>query len=99
MRPDDSNRSLFGKDRHHPLRGTIENQVLKQMLPKGAWMPLVFDVPNCGREYPNDFGSILSEDKLRQDEDAYVDESIADAPELGSPVLAARYSRTYLDLN
>ena len=69
------------------------------MLPKSSWIPIVFDAPHCGREYPKDFRSILPFDKLRQGEDAYIDELISDAPELGIPVLAACFPRTYLDPN
>lgn len=76
-----------------------ESPVLKTMLPEGTLQPLVFDVPHSGREFPGDFGSILSEDKLRHGEDAYVDELIMGASKLGIPLLAARFPRTYLDPN
>jgi len=81
------------------VKDTNLHSILREMLPEGAWQPLVFDVPHCGREYPGDFGSALPEAKLRYGEDAYVDELIARAPVLGIPVLAARFPRTYIDPN
>ena len=61
--------------------------------------PLVLDSPHSGREFPADFDAIVSESELREAEDCYVDELYAAAGELGVPLLAASFPRTYLDPN
>lgn len=62
---------------------------------------LVFASPHSGGLRPADMNcrSDLAEASLRSAEDRAVDALIADAPALGAPVLAARISRSYLDLN
>ena len=61
--------------------------------------PLVLDSPHSGNDFPADFGAIVSETELREAEDCYVDELYAAAHELGVPLLAATFPRTYLDPN
>ena len=61
--------------------------------------PLVLDSPHSGHDFPADFDAIVSEAELRESEDCYVDELYAAAHELGVPLLAARFPRTYLDAN
>jgi N-formylglutamate deformylase len=61
--------------------------------------PLVLDSPHSGHDFPADFGAIVSEAELRESEDCYVDELYAAARELGVPLLAATFPRTYLDPN
>jgi N-formylglutamate amidohydrolase len=61
--------------------------------------PLVLDSPHSGHDFPADFGAIVSEAELRESEDCYVDELYAAAHELGVPLLAATFPRTYLDPN
>lgn len=62
-------------------------------------VPLVLDSPHSGREFPADFDAIVSQAELREAEDAYVDELYAAAHELGAPLLAASFPRTYVDPN
>ncbi len=62
-------------------------------------VPLVLDSPHSGRDFPADFNPIVSEAELRDAEDCYVDELYAAAHELGAPLLAATFPRTYLDPN
>lgn len=62
-------------------------------------VPLVLDSPHSGRDFPADFNPIVSEAELREAEDCYVDELYAAAHELGAPLLAATFPRTYLDPN
>lgn len=61
--------------------------------------PLVLDSPHSGHDFPADFGAIVTETELREAEDCYVDELYAAARELGVPLLAATFPRTYLDPN
>ena len=61
--------------------------------------PLVLDSPHSGHDFPADFDAIVSEAQLRESEDCYVDQLYAAAHELGVPLLAAAFPRTYLDPN
>jgi N-formylglutamate deformylase len=61
--------------------------------------PLVLDSPHSGHDFPADFNAIVGEAELREAEDCYVDELYAAAHELGVPLLAATFPRTYLDAN
>jgi len=67
--------------------------------PARAAFPLILDSPHSGFEFPDDFGAAVSEAELREGEDCYVDELYAGGPELGVPLLAALWPRTYLDPN
>lgn len=60
---------------------------------------LVLDSPHSGLDFPADFDAAVSEFDLRDGEDCFVDELYLPAAELGIPLLAARYPRTYLDAN
>ena len=64
-----------------------------------ATIPLVLDSPHSGRQFPDDFGAAVSEAELREGEDCFVDELYAAGPEMGVPLLAALWPRTYLDPN
>jgi N-formylglutamate amidohydrolase len=61
--------------------------------------PLVFASPHSGRDYPDDMRSALDAVNLRRSEDAFVDDLIAAAPDLGVSVIAARLGRAYIDMN
>lgn len=61
--------------------------------------PLVLDSPHSGFDFPDDFNAIVTEHELRDGEDCFVDELYAPAVELGVPLLAATFPRTYLDPN
>lgn len=67
----------------------------------GRFGPVVFASPHSGRCYPDDMraASRLKDLQLRRSEDAYVDELISAAPDLGVPLIRARYARAYVDLN
>jgi N-formylglutamate deformylase len=73
--------------------------VLWRRDPGAAEVPLVFDSPHSGSEYPEDFRFCCSIDVLRTAEDAYVDELYAAAPELGATLIGAVFPRSYLDPN
>lgn len=70
-------------------------------LPKARLSGAVFASPHSGREYSEDFlsAAVLDPHVLRSSEDAFVDELIAAAPDLGVPALTARMPRAYVDLN
>src|SRR5580692_1531399 len=69
--------------------------------PAARVLPLVIASPHSGSDYPPEFvaASRLDPLTLRRSEDAFVDEIFAAAPELGAPLLAARFPRAYIDVN
>ncbi|MEK6244810.1 MAG: N-formylglutamate amidohydrolase [Pseudomonadota bacterium] len=67
--------------------------------PQAPALPLVLDSPHSGHDFPGDFGAAVSEAELREGEDCFVDELYAAGPEMGAPLLAALWPRTYLDPN
>ncbi len=67
--------------------------------PSGEPVPVMFDSPHSGRFYPADWRVKPPLPILRQGEDAYVDELVADAPHLGVTLLNATYPRCYIDAN
>jgi N-formylglutamate amidohydrolase len=82
----------------------------RQATPEGALemrqavaraVPLVLSSPHSGAEYPSDLlaASRLDPVTLRRSEDSFVDALFGAAPELGAPLLAARFPRAYLDVN
>jgi len=62
-------------------------------------LPLVLDSPHSGHHFPEDFDAVVSEFELREGEDCFVDQLFAAGPEMGAPLLAALWPRTYLDPN
>ena len=67
--------------------------------PPAAAVPLVLDSPHSGQDFPADFDAAVSHFDLREGEDCFIDELYAPATELGVPLLAALFPRTYLDPN
>jgi N-formylglutamate amidohydrolase len=63
--------------------------------------PLVFASPHSGRLYPADMmaAAALDAQSIRRSEDAFVDDLIAGASDLGVATITARYARAYIDLN
>jgi N-formylglutamate deformylase len=62
-------------------------------------VPLVFDSPHSGSEYPDDFAYSCPLDILRSAEDAHIEDLYGAAPEHGATLLAALFPRSYLDVN
>jgi N-formylglutamate amidohydrolase len=62
-------------------------------------VPVVFDSPHSGDQYPDDFDYACPLKLLRQAEDAHVDALFAGAPEAGATLVAALFPRSYIDAN
>jgi N-formylglutamate deformylase len=75
------------------------NQAVEIRGPAVPALPLVLDSPHSGRRFPDDFDAVVSETDLREGEDCFVDELFAAGPDMGAPLLAALWPRTYLDPN
>src|SRR5881227_2730951 len=75
--------------------------VLDLRQPPRHAIPLVVASPHSGAAYPDDFLAAARLDPLtlRRSEDSFVDDLFAAAPDLGAPLLAARFPRAYLDVN
>tara|TARA_R110002072_G_scaffold4706_17_gene32939 strand:+ start:1898 stop:2755 length:858 start_codon:yes stop_codon:yes gene_type:complete len=67
--------------------------------PQGQALPVVFDSPHSGTDYPSDFNCSLDPLLLRQAEDAFIDEIFSAAPGQGAPLIAATFPRSYIDPN
>jgi len=73
--------------------------ILFRQDPVAPEVPLVFDSPHSGSEYPDDFGYSCPLDILRTAEDAHIEDLYGAAPEHGATLLAALFPRSYLDVN
>ncbi|MDB5392917.1 MAG: putative hydrolase [Rhodospirillales bacterium] len=62
-------------------------------------VPVIFDSPHSGADYPVDFSYACSPKLLRQAEDAHVDRLFSAAPETGATLIAALFPRSYIDVN
>lgn len=67
--------------------------------PGGAALPLVYDSPHSGTEWPGDVATAVPPEALRVYEDRLVDGLVTDAPGLGVALVAARFARAYIDPN
>ncbi len=61
--------------------------------------PLVLDSPHSGTAYPPDFAPAVELGALRTAEDTWVDDLWSDALEMGVPMIAAAFPRSYIDAN
>ncbi|MBI1328070.1 MAG: hypothetical protein GC136_10570 [Alphaproteobacteria bacterium] len=61
--------------------------------------PLVYDVPHAGRDYPADYNYACDLDALVRTEDRFMDLMLAGAEKQGIPLITAKVSRSYIDLN
>ena len=62
-------------------------------------VPVVFDSPHSGTNYPADFDSIVPRLTLRRAEDTHVEALYAAAPDQGAVLIAAEFPRSYIDAN
>jgi N-formylglutamate deformylase len=79
--------------------GRVVPGVLFRRDPVAPEVPLVFDSPHSGTEYPEDFDHACAREMLRVAEDAWVDELYGPAPEYGATLIGALFPRSYLDTN
>ncbi len=64
-----------------------------------AEIPLVFDSPHSGYDYPDDMKSIVPIGFLRQSEDAFIDALFGHVSVLGAVFIKAMFPRCYIDPN
>src|SRR5258708_17261923 len=84
-----------------PALENLRAQPLALSLPERQTAPFIFASPHSGSLYPVSFArqSRLDPVTLRKSEDAFVDELFAATPELGAPLIAARFPRAFVDVN
>ncbi|MEM9683067.1 MAG: N-formylglutamate amidohydrolase [Pseudomonadota bacterium] len=76
-----------------------DNEVVTIQTGRGAVVPVVFDSPHSGSNYPSDFDHVVPVEKIRKAEDMYVDELFANAPDSGATLITALFPRSYIDPN
>jgi N-formylglutamate amidohydrolase len=83
----------------HGQAARAEQVVVRR--PLRQTLPVVVSSPHSGRDYDCAFLGLSRLDALaiRRSEDAFVDEIVARAPQLGAPLVAARFPRAWLDVN
>ncbi len=62
-------------------------------------VPVVFDSPHSGTQYPEDFGYAVPAAILRMAEDTHVEKLYSAAPANGAMLIAAEFPRSYIDCN
>ena len=62
-------------------------------------VPVIFDSPHSGTEYPADFDAIVPRLTLRRAEDTHVEALYRAAPDHGALLIAANFPRSYIDAN
>lgn len=81
------------------MNDTILPGVLFERRPSNNEIPLLFDSPHSGTDYPEDFGTVIPADVLRDAEDSLVDALFAAAPGHGVRLIGALFPRSYADPN
>ncbi|WP_040610631.1 N-formylglutamate amidohydrolase [Oceaniovalibus guishaninsula] len=71
------------------------------ILPRRRTTPAIFASPHSGRVYTREFlrRTVLTPDRLRSSEDAFIDRLFGTAPDAGAPLLLAQVPRAWIDLN
>lgn len=72
--------------------------VLELIAPENP-LPLIFDSPHSGTNYPADFNYACDFSTLEKAEDKFVDDLFSAAPDHGACLLNALFPRSYLDAN
>jgi N-formylglutamate amidohydrolase len=84
-----------------PMLEDLLNRPVSIARPERQTAPFIFASPHSGRLYPPSFArqTRLDPGMLRKSEDAFVDELFSAVPELGAPMIAARFPRAFVDVN
>ena len=77
----------------------MPDDMIRRHGPATARHPLMLDSPHSGRFCPADFDAAVDQAALRDGEDCFIDALWLPATERGVPLLAAQFSRTYIDPN
>jgi len=75
------------------------SRVLRVVPPEGESVPVVFDSPHSGKEWPADFRPAVPPVAIHSTWDAFVDELCQPVTRYGATLLAAEFPRSYIDTN
>ncbi len=78
---------------------TYQPGVLHRRTPAESAVPLVFDIPRSGSDYPREFQSPAPFDAVRRSVSMYVEELYSGAPDHGATWLYALFPNVYIDAN
>ena len=78
---------------------TFRPGILHRRTPTGDAVPLVFDIPRSGSDYPREFQSPAPFDAVRRSVSMYVEDLYSSAPDHGATWLYALFPNTYIDAN
>ncbi len=81
------------------MKNHLIPRVLEVRAPTAPALPLVFDSPHSGTDYPDDFDHLAPVSAVRKAEDTFVDELFQAAPAQGAALLRALFPRSYIDPN
>jgi N-formylglutamate amidohydrolase len=87
---------MIGSD---PTMTILIPGVLFRRDPVAPEVPLVFDSPHSGTEYPTDFRHSCPLEILRTAEDTHIEDLYGAAPDHGASLLGAFFPRSYIDVN
>ena len=75
-------------------------KVVNEYNTKNQRYPLVLSVPHSGTVFPEEFieNVAVSENELRSNEDPFVDELVAEASDLGIPMISLNIGRAFIDV-
>jgi len=76
-----------------------EPVIVSRPLAGAAQLPLVFDSPHSGCDYPADMNPVAAMEILRQSEDAFIDALFGHVTVLGAVLLKATFPRCFIDPN
>ena len=62
-------------------------------------LPIIFDSPHSGNQWPADFKISCARALADRIEDRYIDDLFSTAPEYGTTLLSALFPRSYIDAN
>lgn len=90
---------LHGDEALHGLADRHVPGVLEVTGPVATPLPILFDSPHSGEEWPADFAPALERYFVDRACDHFVDELVAAAPAHGITLVKALFPRTYIDAN
>jgi N-formylglutamate deformylase len=90
--------STLSNNKAHSMRATLPPFMKRYDHTVGTGS-LVLDSPHSGTAYPEDFGHVCDRHALRRVEDTHVERIFEFAKELNATLIAARFPRSYIDVN
>ncbi|GAB5387193.1 MAG: N-formylglutamate amidohydrolase [Alphaproteobacteria bacterium] len=76
-----------------------EGRWLRLARPDRVTLPVVVDSPHSGTDWPSEFKPARTRAEINRLSDLYVDQIFNGVTELGGTLLAARFPRSFIDLN